>query len=222
MKFQIKDPIIFTVGALIGAGVSWFVTQQYYKKIADEEIESVKESFSYLQKEAQERADAAKNKPSIDIMAQALKMQKESLPTVDHSSLDDTQEPDTNKVNYSNFSAEEIEETESEDEPEPEEYELQIAPIKDTKGNGEPYVLKQPSRDSEPPYYTTILLIYYSDGTYADSHGVEHEVEDYIGRKMMEYVEKTDKDEVFIRNDELQIDLDIVKDARTYDEVMFG
>ena len=32
----------------------------------------------------------------------------------------------------------------------------------------------------------------------------------------------TDKDEIFIRKDELSLDLDITKDARTYDEVRFG
>ena len=39
---------------------------------------------------------------------------------------------------------------------------------------------------------------------------------------MMDYVENTEKDEIFIRNDELNIDVDIRKDTRTYDEVMFG
>ena len=32
----------------------------------------------------------------------------------------------------------------------------------------------------------------------------------------------TDKDEVFIRNEDLGLDIDITKDTRTYDEVMFG
>ena len=224
MKPLIKDSIIFVVGSAIGAGISWFVTRRYYKAVADEEIESVKRSFLYLKDKAQKQADAAKNKPSIDIMAQALKLQKESKTNVEHSTLEASAEPNTNKVNYSNFSAEETEETEPEEEPDESEEEdaIPVVVTPEAKANGEPYVLNHSPNESEAPFYTSILLVYYSDGTYADTHGVEHEVEDYIGKKMMDYVENTKSDEIFIRNDELQIDLDIVKDARTYDEVMFG
>ena len=59
-------------------------------------------------------------------------------------------------------------------------------------------------------------------GTMIDSRDQEMEIEEYIGKNMMDYIANTDKDEIIIRNDELSLDLDITKDARTYDEVMFG
>lgn len=219
-------PIIFVVGALIGAGTSWFFTRRFYKALADEEIESVKESFSYLQKKDQERADVAKNKPPIDVLTKYLDEQNEQKPTdvnVDHSTLDDIKDVDTNKVNYSNYSdktepepQKQVVESELEEEP----YKGPINSLNDIHDG--PYILNTSPSEAEPPYYTVVTLIYYADGTYADQHGTEHEVEDYIGRAMMEYVEKTNKDEIVVRNDELQLDIDIVKDARTYDEVMFG
>ena len=75
---------------------------------------------------------------------------------------------------------------------------------------------------NEKPYHSLITVIYYADGTYADQHGTEVEIEDYIGSEMMGYIEETSKEEVFIRNEELELDVDIIKDSSTYDEVMFG
>lgn len=209
----IKDPIIFLVGTAIGSGVTWFVTKKTIEKKAEEkyealyqkEVESVKASFLHLNEKAKEKAAEAEihneKPPSLDIYTDALKKAKEK----------------EEKVNYTNFTVEE--ESEEDDE---EDSIVDKTLIDETTDTSQPYILKRMPNPNEDPNYTQIEVTYYADGTYADSRDTEMEIEDYIGRKMMDYVENTEKDEVFIRNDELNIDVDIRKDTRTYDEVMFG
>lgn len=213
----IKDPIIFLVGTAIGSGVTWFVTKKTIEKKAEEkyealyqkEVESVKASFLHLNEKAKEKTAESEihnevhneKLPSLDVYTDALKKARDK----------------EEKVNYTNFTVEE--------EPEEDDEEDSIVDktlIDETTDTSQPYILKRMPNPNEDPNYTQIEVTYYADGTYADSRDTEMEIEDYIGRKMMDYVENTEKDEVFIRNDELNIDVDIRKDTRTYDEVMFG
>ena len=204
---QIKDPIIFVAGTAIGAVSAWFFTKRYYQKKADAEIESVKQSFKKLQEDAQKRANAAKNKPDLSVYMEALNKSEEN------------HESEAPKViNYSGFT----ETPESEDDEVIDRKELLPKPIEPNVDRTKPYLINRLPYADEDPDYTQITVVYYADGTYADPHGKEMEIEDYIGVNMMGYVEETDKEEVFIRNEELGVDIDIVKDARTYDEIMFG
>lgn len=197
---QIKDPIIFVVGAVVGAAGAWFFTKKYYQKKADEEIESVKVSFKKLQEDAQKRANAAKNKPDISVVVEALNKsaEKENGPTV---------------VNYSGFTEEqEAEEEISRDE-------LLPKPLEPNVDRSKPYLINRLPYSDEDPDYTQITVMYYADGTYADMQGRQMEIEEYIGTNLMGYVEETDKEEIFIRNEDLGIDIDICKDARSYEEL---
>ena len=49
--------VSFVAGALAGSAASWFVLKKKYEKIAQEEIDSVKEAFSYKQAEAYSEKD---------------------------------------------------------------------------------------------------------------------------------------------------------------------
>ena len=213
---QIKDPIIFLVGTVIGSGITFLVTKKIVEKKAEEkyeaiyqkDLESVKASFMELNEAAKERAAAAREKPSLEIYTEALNKAKEREAE--------------KKINYTNFT-EEAKTEESEEDNEDENTPLvDKTLIDETTDTSQPYILKRMPNPNEDPNFTPIEVTYYADGTYADSRDAEMEIEDYIGRKMMDYVENTDKDEVFIRNEELCIDVDIRKDTRTYDEVMFG
>ena len=197
---QIKDPIIFVAGAAIGAVGAWFFTKKYYQEKADEEIESVKESFKKLQEDAQKRADAAKNKPDLSVYVEAL-----------NKSAVQTAEPAV--INYSGFTEEqEVEEEVARDE-------LLPKPLEPNVDRTKPYLINRLPYSDEDPDYTQITVMYYADGKYADMHGRQIEIEEYIGTNLMGYVEETDKDEVFIRNEDLGIDIDICKDDRSYEEL---
>ena len=124
-------------------------------------------------------------------------------------------------INYSGFTNA-AEEDAEDSEPEIEPYVHTSRPIEKNVDHSKPYLLDRMPYPNEKPYHSLITVIYYADGTYADQHGTEMEVEDYIGADMMGYIEETSKDEVFIRNEQLELDVDIIKDNRTYDEIMFG
>lgn len=211
---QIKDPIIFLVGAAIGSGVTYFVTKKVieekveikYEAQYQEELKSVKESFAYLAEEDRKKAEAAKNKPSIDIYTEAINKARAR-----------EEEAEAKKVNYSKPTTIGLEDDEIEDDANTPLIDTTI--IDEDTDTSQPYILKRIPDDED---YTRVSVTYYADGTYADSRDTEMEIEEYIGKNMMDYVAHTDKDEVFIRNEELGLDIDITKDTRTYDEVMFG
>lgn len=52
---NIKDFLIFAVGVGVGVGVSWKLLRDKYEQIANEEIESVKETFSERKKETEKQ-----------------------------------------------------------------------------------------------------------------------------------------------------------------------
>lgn len=216
---KIKDLFIFVAGSAIGAGITYFVTKKVLEKQAEEkyeekyqqELESVKESFSYLAEADKKRAEAAREKPSLDIYTEAMKKAKER---------EITGSSDT-RVNYASISTQNSQEATDEIEDDANAPLIDTTLIDENTDTSEPYILKRWPNESESEH-TQLEVTYYADGTYADSRDSEMEIEEYIGKKMMDYVKNTDKDEIFIRNDELYLDIDITKDSRTYDEVMFG
>jgi hypothetical protein len=210
---QIKDPLIFIAGSIIGAGITFLTTRKIlndkaeakYEALYQKDKQSLIDSIAEYREKDKKRAEAAREKPPLTLYVDA---------------INKANEREAARVNYSSISTGNAkEEEEIEDDAE--------APLidstlidEDTDTSG-PYVMKRWPNPSESEY-TQLEVTYYSDGTYADTRDTEMEIEDYIGKKMMDYVANTDKDEIFIRNDELGLDIDITKDSRTYDEVMFG
>ena len=54
MKINMINFLMFAVGAAIGSAVTWKLVKTKYERIANEEIESVKEVFSRRSKEEKE------------------------------------------------------------------------------------------------------------------------------------------------------------------------
>lgn len=52
MSNTLKNVIIFSFGAAIGAATAWFCTKKVYSELADEEIKSVKETYERIAKRA--------------------------------------------------------------------------------------------------------------------------------------------------------------------------
>lgn len=213
---QIKDPLIFIAGSIVGAGITFLTTRKIlndkaeakYEALYQKDKQSLIDSIAEYREKDKKRAEAAREKPPLTLYVDAINKANEREAAKEA------------RVNYSSISTGNVkEEEEIEDDAE--------APLidstlidEDTDTSG-PYVMKRWPNPSESEY-TQLEVTYYSDGTYADTRDTEMEIEDYIGKKMMDYVANTDKDEIFIRNDELGLDIDITKDSRTYDEVMFG
>ena len=80
----------------------------------------------------------------------------------------------------------------------------------------EPYVIS-PYDFGELDGYNQIELTYYADGTLEDEdYNVVTDVEELIGPKALTSFGEYEDDAVFVRNERLETDFQILKDYRTY------
>lgn len=83
-----------------------------------------------------------------------------------------------------------------------------------------PYVIS-PDDFNEKDGYKTISLTYYSDGVVTDiDDNVVGDVEECIGEGSLTHFGEYEDDSVFVRNDELKTDFEILKDERSYTDVV--
>ena len=71
--------------------------------------------------------------------------------------------------------------------------------------------------------YDDISLTYYSDGTVADDSDramADAEIEETIGKDSLTHFGEYEDDSVFVRNDRLKADYEILMDQRTYADVL--
>lgn len=182
----------FILGTAIGVAASWKIAQTKYEKIAQEEIDSVKETYSKKRKENIETLEnlndqlkdeikrvgkVTEEKP--DIMEYAAKLQKEGY--TDYTS---DSEPAEN--------------------------------IEDVDAGPKPYVIS-PEEFGENDFYETISLTYYADGVLADDTDERIEdVDNIVGYDSLEHFGEYEDDAVHVRNDRLKTDYEIILDERNY------
>lgn len=64
-----KEALLFVAGLAIGGVSTWYFTKTYYKRIADEEIESVKEEFLDKKKKEETKAEDRVKIPADSIVS---------------------------------------------------------------------------------------------------------------------------------------------------------
>lgn len=200
---NLNNLLVFVAGAAVGSLATWYFTKNYYKKIADEEIESVKEAFGIRSyKHSQEPDEDAndyndESQPILakhtaekpDIMAYAAKLQNTGY--VDYSN---TGKPTTDEV-----------ETEAEEEKEVDDIER-------------PYVISP--NDFDEIGYDTVTLTYYADGILTDEQDMPiNDVDDLVGLESLDHFGEYEDDSVFVRNDALRTDFEILADPREYSDL---
>lgn len=80
-----------------------------------------------------------------------------------------------------------------------------------------------PDDFGEMEEYDEISLTCYADGTLADDNDRamgEDEIEETVGRDSLTRFGEYEEDSVFVRNDRLKADYEILRDTRTYAEVL--
>ena len=81
-----------------------------------------------------------------------------------------------------------------------------------------PYVIS-PDEFGENEDYDTISLTYYADQVLVDDGGDKIEdVDDVVGMESLTHFGEYEDDSVFVRNDRLRCDYEILMDERTYSE----
>lgn len=181
---------LFVIGAGIGSVTTWLLIKKKYEQLTQEEIDSVKEVF-------------LNRKPIID----------------DSESIDDIQEPQkktedkpdiieyTKKlkeegyINYSNVVPENKKQEELET-------------------MDKPYIIP-PEEFGAFDDYEAISLMYYEDQVLTDDDDEPvDEIEDTVGYDSLTRFGEYEDDSVFVRNDRLKCDYEILMDHRKYSDVI--
>lgn len=192
---------MFLAGATVGAAAAWLCLKRYYEQIAQEEIDSVKAAF-------------AERKPINTNIAKSEKSnekQEENQHKADIAKL----KPDLvnyaaklQEEGYTNYTEHSKKNTEEKkDEPMP----------------NEPYVIS-PDDYGENDNYTQISLVYYvGDEVLADDEDeVVEDIAETVGEDFAEHFGEYEDDSVFIRNDRLRCDYEILRDNRSFADVAEG
>ena len=191
MNDKLSSVIIFCGGVFIGGFLTWDFFKTKYEKIADEEIASVKKTFEHREP----RPD--KNYK----VEEALKGNDEYINVSPGVAERIIKIIDSNGYrNYSNTAIE-----------------------TDTKGGTADMELKQPYVITPEQYednvdYTKVSLTWYSDEVLEDDWGNVLDPDDVIGSDALKTFGQYEKDSVFVRDDDEQIDYEVLLDTRSYKE----
>lgn len=206
MSYRLINILAFTVGAAIGSAVTYYVAKKQYDKIINEEIESIKESFKGDgSKDSYSYFDSIQNGDSNGESFDENQMDINDFINTDNENSETVSSVDKRKIDvieYSNLTKNYSGEKGGED------------------GNmsDEPYVIS-PYEFGENDEYYQFELTYYSDGILEDEDGsIVEDVEETIGSKALFTFGEYEDDAVFVRNDKLKADFQILKDNRTYEE----
>ena len=165
----------FILGAAIGVGGTYTYFKKKYEAMAQEEIDSVKESLSKLY----EKKATVQQKPDIqEVMAERRKKAAEAKKEM----------ADILKTTGYNADA----------------------------GPEGPYVIS-PQEFGEKPEYERISLTCYADGVVTDDGDeVLDDWADLVGPDALTHFGEYEDDSVFVRNDILKADYEILKDLSPY------
>lgn len=191
MNKMSTNMFIFAAGAAIGSAVAWLYAKKYYERIANEEIESMKE---WLARRVEEQDKEKEDKPEPPI-------QNSSAPSVKPDLMDYASR--LKDLNYTDYSRRTEEKEETDDEEEVDDTDDYI------------YVIKPEIFGEED--YEEVSLTYYADGVLTDEQ--DNPIEDVAGMVGADYAShfgEYEDDSVFIRNDRLRTDFEILADQRKY------
>lgn len=186
MNGTLSKVLIFVAGAAIGSVATWAVVKTKYEKIAQEEIDSVKETFSKRHEREEESAPAIKHDEEV-VSEKVTNLQRYKETIVENGYTD-----------YAN-----------------------VVDDDDGRLKPEPYVIA-PEEFNEIESYDSYEYTYYDgDNTLTDDNNWPiQDVDNTVGDDFMTHFGEYEDDSVFIRNDRLRADIQILRDPRRYSEVV--
>ena len=191
MNYKTVNLVMFMFGAAVGVTITWQYMRRKYEEIAQKEIDSVKETF-------------AKREPNID------NHEKSNIFDIREKANQAKEKPDITEytsqlqgagyINYSNMSSDEKKE------------------IKEPMNK--PYVIA-PEDFGEYDEYDKVGLTYYADQVLTDDDDeLVEDIDDIIGSDALNHFGEFEDDSVFVRNDMLKCDYEILLDRRRYSDVL--
>lgn len=189
--------IIGVVSFIFGAAVGSFITQELVKKkyehIAQEEIESVKELYRAREsvRDIQQGIIDGWNNPN--------KVLKEKIQSICDKAMNDYKKI-LKDQKYSNDTKNDNSERSS---------------------SMKPYVISPDEfGEMEDEDYDKVSFTYYADGVLADEYDeVVENVDEIVGEESLTHFGEYEDDSVFVRNDKLKCDYEILLDQRNYSDI---
>lgn len=194
MKSKLFNVFIFAAGAAVGSAVTWKIVKTKYEQIIQEEIDSVKEVFAERMCVPQEQEEDEVADEDVDPRQ------------INWDDLEDLKEDEEEPV-----------------EEDMNDYQRLVNTYTDEKGGAEkmcnePYVIA-PYEYGELDDYEQVEMTYYLDDILEDEdYHIVTNADELIGPKALNTFGEYEDDAVFVRNDMLRTDYQILKDYRTYDE----
>ena len=191
-----KNLLCFVAGAAIGSVVTWKLIEKKYKDLADEEIESVIETF----KNRKPRITKDNVKETVEKVINKYKEPKETIEDI---------------VTAEGYSIENEEEIDEDDESN---YTVYVDPGVEVIV---PYVIT-PEQFGEYNEYGTKTLTYYADNVLTDEIDnpiTSDEMETMIGPDALDHFGEYEDDSVYIRDEMNEMDYEILKSEKTFSEI---
>jgi len=187
----IKEGIIFVVGAAIGAASTYFILKDKFEQQANEEAEQTKKYYEELYSNKEE----TQSEPVEEVVKVEPMKTKEERGEPDYNDIID-------KLNYNKYSTD----------------------VPDSEGNPRP--AKRPYQISMDDYNTDtrqikkIISCFEEDGICMDNDTKEvlDNVAKDIGMDNIELIGMDGEDEIYIRNEQLGIDYNIVSEPGSYED----
>ena len=191
MNDKLSSVIIFCGGVFIGGLLTWDFFKTKYEKIADEEIASVKETFEHREPRPDKNYKVEEALKGNDAYINVSPGVAERIVQIIDSN------------GYRNYSNTAIE--------------------TDKKGGTADMEFKQPYVITPEQYednvdYTKVSLTWYNDEVLEDDWGNVLDPDDVIGSDALKTFGQYEKDSVFVRDDDEQIDYEVLLDTRSYKE----
>lgn len=197
MNNTLSKVIIFTAGAAIGSVVTWKIVKTKYEKIAQEEIDSVKETFGRRYDELSLVVDGIQEQVSTD--SEDVEDEFEETFPEEEVKTYRSLVSDSHYTNESDIYEDDEEEVDED--------------------MDKPFIIP-PDEFGEKDGYDTVSLTYYSDGVLTDDcDDVIEDVDGLVGEDFAEHFGEYEDDSVFVRNDYMQTDYEILKDFRKFSEI---
>lgn len=182
--------LAFVVGAGTGSVCTWKLLKRKYELIAQEEIDSVKAAYAIREI----------GKGFVEGFRDGLKV------------AEDRTQKDEDDVDFKNYAS--IIQKEG--------YTDYSRSVEEKKGEAfveKPYVIS-PEEFGEFEEYEKISLTYYADEVLADENDEEvDDVDEIVGEESLNHFGEYEDDSVFVRNDRLKCDYEILLDQRNYSDV---
>ena len=211
MNSTLKGVLIFVLGAAAGSLATWKLIEKKYKDIAQEEIDSVKDTFSKMKKneypdKLEDYPDSAEFDDS-DYSDDSDDVEEETKP---EQKIDRNNKPDIveyakilSETGYTNYA-------ERQDKKE----KKGVEPVEDER----PYVIS-PDEFGEKDGYENVTLTYYADGVLTDYFdNVISNVDEVVGFDSLDHFGEYEDDVVFVRNEKMETDYEILRDLRDFNE----